>query len=143
MNIQRWLKKNLNIILILIALGVIACTFITTREGFESSPSSFNDDIASGKKVVWFYAPWCGHCKTMHKDWDDAASAVNIGENHMVKINVGNKDDAEHSKIAGKYNIQSFPTILLLNNGQREEEYNGERSKAAFISYCKEKGLVV
>ena len=143
MNIQRWLKKNLNTLLILIALGAIACSFITTREGFESSPSSFNDDIASGKKVVWFYAPWCGHCKTMHKDWDDAASAVNIGENHMVKINVGNKNDVEHSKIAGKYNVQSFPTILLLNNGQREEEYNGDRSKAAFMSYCKEKGLVV
>ena len=79
MNIQRWLKKNLNTQHILIALGAIACSFITTREGFESSPSSFNDDIASGKKVVWFYAPWCGHCKTMHKDWDDAASAVNIG----------------------------------------------------------------
>lgn len=143
MNIIRWLKKNLNNILILLALGAIICSFITIREGFESSPSSFNDDIASGKKVVWFYAPWCGHCKTMHKDWDDAASSVNIGENHMVKINVGNKDDTEHSKIAGQYNVKSFPTILLLNNGQREEEYNGDRSKAAFINYCKEKGLVV
>tara|TARA_B100001059_G_C17631208_1_gene474508 strand:+ start:261 stop:692 length:432 start_codon:yes stop_codon:yes gene_type:complete len=143
MNIQRWLKKNLHTIFIVIALGAIVCYFLTTREGFESRPSSFNDDIASGKKVVWFYAPWCGHCKTMHKDWDDAASAVNIGENHMIKINVGNKDNDEHSKIAGLYNVQGFPTILLLNNGQREEEYNGERSKAAFISYCKEKGLVV
>lgn len=143
MSIQYWLKKNLNTLLILIAIGVIIFSFINIREGFESSPSSFNDDIASGKKVVWFYAPWCGHCKTMHKDWDDAASAVNIGENHMVKINVGNKDDAEHSKIAGQYNVKSFPTILLLNNGQREEEYNGDRSKTAFINYCKEKGLVV
>lgn len=143
MNILRWIKKNLNIILILIALIVIACSFITIHEGFESSPSSFNNDIALGKKVVWFYAPWCGHCKTMHKDWDDAASTVNIGENHMVKINIGNKDDTEHSIIASKYNVQSFPTILLLNNGHKEEEYNGERSKAAFISYCKNKGLVV
>ena len=62
---------------------------------------------------------------------------------HVYLINVGNKDNAEHSKIAGQYNVKSFPTILLLNNGQREEEYNGERSKAAFMSYCKEKGLVV
>ena len=79
----------------------------------------------------------------MHKDWDDAASSINIGENHMIKIDVGNKDNAEHSKIAGQYNIQSFPTILLLNNGRREEEYTSDRSKAAFIRYCKEKGLAV
>ena len=143
MNILCWFKKNINIILILIALGIILSSVITIREGFESSSSSFNNDIASGKKLVWFYAPWCGHCKTMNNDWNDAASVVNIGENHMIKINVGNKDNVEHSKIAGQYNIQSFPTILLLNNGQKEEEYNGERSKTAFISYCKMHGLVI
>ena len=143
MNILQWLKKNLYIILILLILGIILYSFIITQEGFESNSSSFNNDIASGKKVVWFYAPWCGHCKKMNKDWDDAASVVNIGENHMIKINVGNKDNAEHSKIAHQYNIQSFPTILLLNNGQKEEEYNGERSKTAFISYCKMHGLVI
>jgi len=143
MNIHSWLKTNLNNILILLILGSIICYFIIIREGFESSPSSFYNDIASGKKLVWFYAPWCGHCKTMHKDWDDAASTINIGENHMIKINVGNTDDTKHSKISRQYNVQSFPTILLLNNGYSEEEYTGERSKTAFISYCKEKGLII
>ena len=143
MIIYRWLKKNSNFICILLALGVILYSFIKIREGFESSPSSFNNDIKSGTKFVWFYAPWCGHCKKMHKDWDEASSAVNIGENHMIKIDIGNKDDVKHSKIAEKYNIHSFPTILLLNNGVKQEEYNGERSKEALISYCKKKGLVI
>ena len=112
-------------------------------EGFEASSSNFNQNVASGKKLVWFYADWCGHCKTMHDPWDKAADKVNTGDNHMIKVNIGNSKDDNHTAISNKYGINSFPTILLLENGNKVKEYNNKRTTNGFIKFCEDNGLTI
>ncbi len=112
-------------------------------EGFEASSSNFNQNVASGKKLVWFYADWCGHCKTMHDSWDKAADKVNTGDNHMIKVNIGNSKDDNHTAISNKYGINSFPTILLLENGNKVKEYNNKRTTNSFIKFCEDNGLTI
>lgn len=112
-------------------------------EGFEASSSNFNQNVASGKKLVWFYADWCGHCKTMHDSWDKAADKVNTGDNHMIKVNIGNSKDDNHTAISNKYGINSFPTILLLENGNKVKEYNNKRTTNGFIKFCEDNGLTI
>ena len=64
-------------------------------EGFTSKPSTFESDVSSGKKLVWFYADWCGHCKSMKTEWDTASSKV---DGKMIKINLGDSKDSKLKK---------------------------------------------
>ncbi len=129
-----------SIVLLFLILGLFNTNIF---ESFEASPSNFNHNVASGKKLVWFYADWCGHCKTMHDSWDKAADKVNTGDKHMIKVNVGNSKDTKHTEISNKYGINSFPTILLLENGNKVKEYNNKRSTDGFIQFCEANGLTL
>ena len=66
-----------------------------------SLTSSTYDDMTSGKSVfLKFYAPWCGHCKSLAPLWEDLAKAVEGTDNLLV----GSVDcDAEvrHFGVAG------------------------------------------
>jgi thioredoxin-like negative regulator of GroEL len=121
--------------------GVVALFVVMNlkrREGFESSEYTFHRDIRAGNKLVWFYAPWCGHCKTMHKDWDEATLLVNRNKKKpMIKINVGDKDNKKHQQISNEFNIKGFPTILGLSNGEKVSEYKGDRTSDAFVKHVK------
>ena len=101
-------------------------------EGFESKPSTFQSDVSNGKKLVWFYADWCGHCKSMKTEWDTASNKV---DGKMVKVNLGDSKDSKVEEISKKYNIDGFPTILLLHNGEIEETYEQERKASDFESF--------
>ena len=105
------------------------------KEGFEAQAENFNKDLGSGKKLVLFYADWCGHCKKIHPAWDEAASQVNTDGVKMAKVNCGDSDNSSHAAIAKKYKVDGYPTIHLLNNGKIESEYEGGRDSSDFVSY--------
>ena len=60
---------------ILLALYFVYTNYL--KEGFELAPAKLEDEIASGKKLVLFYADWCGHCKKIKPEWDETAKEVN------------------------------------------------------------------
>ena len=55
------LPKLTFMIAILLALYYVYVNYL--KEGFELEPSKLEDEISEGKKLVLFYADWCGHCK--------------------------------------------------------------------------------
>jgi len=81
-------------VLLLVFLYFIYVTF-RLNEGFETTcgelPSKLKQD---DKQLVLFYADWCGHCKKMKPEWDEASNE--LGNNKMMKINVG--DGTEEQK---------------------------------------------
>lgn len=100
------------------------------KEGFELQPSKFDTEIAEGKKLVLFYADWCGHCKKLKPEWDETAAEVNEKDNKMLKMNCGG-GSKEEKDIMSKYNIDGYPTIIVFDNGVASP-YEGKRTKEAF-----------
>ena len=135
-------KKNAPKVMLLI--GILIILFIVRKkflmkEGFESTSSTFGTDIKDGKKLVLFYADWCGHCKKFKPIWDDMSNQSNKdGKNKLLKIDLGG-DDPKNTSIMEKYKVDGFPTVALLNNGKLEETYNGERSKEALSNFISKK----
>jgi len=56
------------------------------------------------KKVIKFYATWCGPCKVYGKTWDK------VIPNYQDQIQVENVDiDKDTAGLAAKYKINQYP----------------------------------
>jgi len=126
--------KNLpRLILLVIALIVLYFVydkFLKGFEGFETTSIDIEDQVKTGKKLVLFYADWCGHCKKIKPIWDETAKEVNEDEVKMIKVNCGEGTDKDQA-IMKKYSIDGYPTIIQFVNG-KPQLYQGERDSASF-----------
>lgn len=53
--------------------------------------------------LVEFFAPWCGHCKSLEPEWAAAASAVK--EQTKDKVHLGAVDATVHQGLASRYGV--------------------------------------
>lgn len=89
----------------------------------DSDEASFMQDVVEASQttpiIVDFWAPWCGPCKTLGPQLEEAVKAAK-GAVKMVKVNV---DEAQ--MIAGQLQIQSIPTVYAFYKGQPVDGFQG------------------
>ncbi|CAL0300660.1 unnamed protein product [Lupinus luteus] len=109
------------------SLSVDGKVLVLDESNFESAISSF-DHI-----LVDFYAPWCGHCKRLSPELDAAAPVLAALKNPIVIAKV---DADKFTRLAKKYDVDAYPTILLFNHGI-PTEYHGPRKAELLVRYLK------
>ncbi|MCL2342469.1 MAG: thioredoxin, partial [Firmicutes bacterium] len=69
---------------------------------------NFNTEVISSDKPVLldFWAPWCGPCRMV-------APAVEEISNEVPDVKVGKVNVDEQPEVAGKFGIQSIPTLVV------------------------------
>ena len=83
-----------------------------------------------GKQLVLFYAPWCPHCKNMLPEWDKFA------ETNRSNVEAKKVNSEEQPALIKEYDVQGFPTILLLDaNGKTIATYEGGRDAKSFADF--------
>ena len=82
--------------------------------------------------LVEFYAPWCGHCKNLAPEWEEAANKL------RGSVKLGAVDATVHTQLAGKYGIKGFPTIKLFSAGKKgkAKDYSGPREAQGIVDYA-------
>ena len=86
--------------------------------------------------LVKFYAPWCGHCKTLAPTWDTITKKLNGKQTKGGKKIWITKVDADaNSEQAQVHGIQGFPTIKVFNGG-KVSEYKGGRDMQSIESFA-------
>ncbi|KAK7343810.1 hypothetical protein VNO77_12849 [Canavalia gladiata] len=100
---------------------------ILDESNFDSAISSF-DHI-----LVDFYAPWCGHCKRLSPELDAAAPALAALKEPILIAKV---DADKYTRLAKKFEVDAYPTILLFNHGV-PTEYRGPRKAELLVRYLK------
>lgn len=89
--------------------------------------ANFEATVTSGKVIVDFWAPWCGPCRVQGPIIDKLAETTD--DIVVAKVNV---DD--EPAIAGRFGIQSIPTIMVFDKGAVKSSRVGVQSEQAIRS---------
>lgn len=80
---------------------------------------------SDGVWIIEFYAPWCGHCKSLAPEYKKAAKALS------GIVGVGAVDCDVHKTLCGQFGVRGFPTIKVFGNDKsKPQDYQGARDAA-------------
>lgn len=86
---------------------------------------------SSKKQLILFYSPDCGYCKQVLPIFNKFQLDFNGRKNVQInKINGYSYPD-----LAKQYNIEGFPTILFIKDGNIIMKYSGDRSYNSFVEF--------
>lgn len=95
---------------------------------------NFDEEVLRADKpvLVDFFAEWCGPCKMLAPVIDELATEME-GEVLIGKVNVDEAPD-----VAGRYGVQSIPTLILFKKGEEVDRMVGFQSKEALKAKLEE-----
>lgn len=108
-------------------------TYTTNSEKKHGESGNTNE-----AELMFFYTDWCPHCKTAKPDWAEVKAEYEnktINGYHIIftEVNCTN-ESAEVEQLMNKYNIEGYPTIKLLKDGQIIE-YDAKPSKDTIVQF--------
>jgi len=129
------------------AVAVIALTVGTTAAEVQLelednvvvlTEKSFDDWIATQPlALVEFYAPWCGHCKSLAPEWSSAAATLRETEPPLAVL--AKVDATQEASLAERHGVQGYPTIYAFRYGVKDE-YDGPREAPGILAWIDEQG---
>ena len=95
---------------------------------FEVGLEGFETQVIAGSRVspilVDFWADWCAPCHAVAPHLTRVVNHLE-GAVRLAKVEV---DEGENMKLAGRYRLRGFPTIILFADGQERGRFSGARS---------------
>uniref|UniRef100_H2ZN97 protein disulfide-isomerase n=1 Tax=Ciona savignyi TaxID=51511 RepID=H2ZN97_CIOSA len=97
--------------------------------------SNFQDVAYDKKKKVFveFYAPWCGHCKSLAPIWEKLGEKYTDADDVVVA-----KMDSTANELS-LFEISGFPTLKFFP-AQRVIDYDGDRTVDAMAAFIDSNG---
>lgn len=90
----------------------------TDKDVIVLDESNFDAQI-KGSNDIWFvefYAPWCGHCKALEPEWNQAAADM------KGKVKFAKVDATENQGLAQRFGVQGYPTIKYFDYGPNKSD---------------------
>ena len=96
------------------------------------SDADFDKVVAASELpvVVDFWAPWCGPCRQMAPQFEQAAGTLK-GRALLVKVN---SDD--NPRTASRFGIRSLPTLVKLQQGLEVARLAGARPAGQIVQFA-------
>uniref|UniRef100_A0AC35FXX6 Protein disulfide-isomerase n=1 Tax=Panagrolaimus sp. PS1159 TaxID=55785 RepID=A0AC35FXX6_9BILA len=126
--------KLLRILPLLFTFLVIINAEYEKDEGvFILTDSNFDDFLAENPTVlIEFYAPWCGHCKTLAPEYEKAAK-------RLKDVPLAKVDATVETELNKRFKIEGFPTLKFWKDGENPIDYDGGRDADSIVQWLKEK----
>ena len=86
--------------------------------------STFESEVAQGVVLLDFWAQWCGPCRAQHSIIEAVAQKVE-GRAKVARVDVD-----ENAAAAGKFRVDSIPTLVVLKDGNEVARYVGLTQEA-------------
>jgi thiol-disulfide isomerase/thioredoxin len=103
-------------------------TIMKTKIGPDSKFSDVanNGSTAGEADIKFFYVDWCPYCKNALPEWQSFCDEYNgkIVNNYMISCsksgtNCTDDESPEVKSMMAKYEIQSYPTVILFKDDKR------------------------
>uniref|UniRef100_A0A8K9VFP6 Protein disulfide-isomerase n=1 Tax=Oncorhynchus mykiss TaxID=8022 RepID=A0A8K9VFP6_ONCMY len=103
---------------------------VVVADNFEELVNNPSKDV-----LLEFYAPWCGHCKSLEPKYTELGEQLSANTHIVIA-----KMDATANDVPPTYDVQGFPTIFFVPAGQKDQprKYEGGREVNDFLNYLKE-----
>ncbi|WP_028972762.1 thioredoxin [Spirochaeta cellobiosiphila] len=98
-----------------------------TNDNFESEVIQSNIPV-----LIDFWAEWCMPCRTI------SPLVEEIAKDYEGKLKVGKINVDENPELAGRFNIISIPTLMVVKGGEVVNQQAGAGSKAAIEALFKD-----
>ena len=107
---------------------------------FEVSLEDFEQRVIEASQqrpiLVDLWAEWCPPCVVIAPVLESVVRDRD-GEIALAKLEV---DEGDNMKIAGRYQVRGFPTILLINKGEEIDRFSGAKPRG-FVEQFIDQGL--
>lgn len=95
--------------------------------------------VATGNaELLFFYAEWCPHCKTAKPIWNDLKAEYEGKAVHGYRLTFTEvnctQETPEIEKMVNQYNIEGYPTIKLVKDGE-VIEYDAKPAKDTLVQF--------
>eukprot|EP00798_Chlamydomonas_sp_ICE-L_P013196 gene13196-19030_t len=98
--------------------------------------SNFDELVSKSKyALIEFYAPWCGHCKSLKPHYAAAATALKEFDGVMI----AKVDATEEPDLGTKFGVKGYPSIKWFVDGKEHSEYGGGRDTEGIIKWVSKK----
>ncbi|KAI6655097.1 Protein disulfide-isomerase A3-like [Oopsacas minuta] len=102
---------------------------------------TFEEMILENDKDVLleFYAPWCGHCKSLAPKLDELAEKLESNSNVVIA-----KLDATANDFPEPFHVEGFPTLYWVPADAKDKpvKYNGGREVSDLMSYIQKQATI-
>lgn len=112
----------------------------TTQVQYKPNNEQMYGNIEGGQtaELLFFYANWCPHCKTAKPIWNELKTEYENKTINGYKVTFTEVDctqeTVESDKMMNQYNVEGYPTIKLLKDGQ-VIEYDAKPTKATLEQF--------
>jgi len=72
------------------------------------------------------FAPWCGHCKALAPEYEEAATQLKEKDIPLAKI-----DCTEEAELCQEYGVEGYPTLKIFRGLNNVANYGGARKAPA------------
>jgi protein disulfide-isomerase A1 len=114
--------KSSLIALVLAAVAAASDVHDLKKDTFDS----FIKD--NGLVLAEFFAPWCGHCKALAPEYEEAATTLKEKNIALAKI-----DCTEEADLCQKYGVEGYPTLKVFRGPDAVSAYSGARKAPAYV----------
>ena len=88
---------------------------------------------ASTDALVEFYAPWCGHCKSLKPVYKKVAAE--FADDDGITIAAA---DATSLEVPSEFDVAGYPTVYWVPASGPSKAYDGARDFASMVEFVKE-----